>query len=96
MASRAHIDGVKALHISGPVIMTARPGRDLQSASVQAWRLARPQGDHGVVAGGPSWLTGSSGSPPAPTVAAVATVASVISYRHTYGLVIPHGEPWPY
>jgi hypothetical protein len=64
MSSRAHIDYVKALHISGPVIMTVPPGHDPQSVSGQTWRLARPVEIMEWVAGDWSWLTGSSGSPP--------------------------------
>jgi hypothetical protein len=36
MTSRAHIDAVKALHISGPVIMTAHP------AATRSRHPARP------------------------------------------------------
>jgi hypothetical protein len=43
MTSSAHIDDIKAWHISDPVIMTAPPGPDLQQVSGQAWLLTCPR-----------------------------------------------------
>jgi hypothetical protein len=43
MSSSANIDDVKALHISGPVIMTIPPGRDPQPVPGQVWLLTRPK-----------------------------------------------------